>query len=93
MPTRNINLTDRYEAYLTRAVESGRFKNASEAVRAGLHLLELQEQQEQAKIEALRDAFKEGEDAYNRGDFATLTDDADIDRYFDRIAKEVGQAP
>ena len=92
MPTRNINLTDRYDEYLTRAVESGRFKNASEAVRAGLHLLEYQEQQEQAKIEALRDAFKEGENAYNRGDFHRLERDAEIDTFFDQIAADVSRS-
>ena len=41
MPTRNINLTDRYDAFLSAQIESGRFKNASEAVRAALHLLDL----------------------------------------------------
>jgi len=89
MPTRNINLTDHYESYLTQVLASGRYKNASEVVRAALLLLE---RQDKAKLESLRDAFKEGEDAYNRGDFDTLRTDAEIDRYFDQIAEEVRQA-
>ena len=93
MPTRNINLTDHYEAYLTKALASGRYKNASEVVRAALRLLEYQEQQEQAKVEALRDAFKEGEDAYKRGELETVESDAEIDRFFDQIAEEVRQNP
>ena len=93
MPTRNINLTDHNEAYLAKMLESGRFKNASEVVRAGLRLLEFQEGQEQAKIAALRDAFKEGEDAYARGEYTALDSDADIDRFFDSLAHREGQTP
>ena len=93
MPTRNINLTDHNEAYLAKAMESGRFKNASEIVRAGLRLLEFQGEQEQAKIEALRDAFKEGEDAYARGEYTTHENDADIDSFFDNLALEESRVP
>lgn len=92
MPTRNINLTDHYAQYLEKALASGRYKNASEVVRAGLRLLEREEAEDAAKIEALRAAFKEGEDAYRRGDFAVLKGDADIDGMFDEIAEEVGRA-
>lgn len=31
---------DRYEAFITRQIEAGRFNNASEVVRAGLRMLE-----------------------------------------------------
>ncbi len=40
MPTRNINLTDHFDNFIEQAVAAGRFGNASEAVRAGLNLLE-----------------------------------------------------
>ncbi|SDG14273.1 type II toxin-antitoxin system ParD family antitoxin [Thalassobaculum litoreum] len=91
MPTRNINLTEYYDNYLAEVLASGRYKNASEAVRAGLRLLEFQEREEQAKLEALRSAFQEGKDAFERGDYATLHGDADIDRYFDEVAQEADQ--
>lgn len=89
MPTRNINLTDHYAQYVERALTSGRYKNASEVVRAGLRLLERQEAEDAAKIEALRAAFKDGEEAYRRGESATLESDAEIDRAFEEIAEEV----
>lgn len=89
MPTRNINLTERYNDFLSRQVESGRFKNASEVVRAALHLLERQEQLEEAKLEALRRAVQEGQDAYARGDYTTVSDDLALDRFLDEIAREV----
>ena len=91
MPTRNINLTERYDAFLTRQVESGRFKNTSEAVRAALHLLERQELEEEAKLEALRQAANVGEDAYRRGDYALVLDDEALDSLFVDIAQEVGK--
>ena len=93
MPTRNINLTDYYDNYLAQALASGRYKNVSEVVRAALRLLELHDRQEQAKLEALRDAFKEGKDAYERGEFAVMQSDADIDRFFDRQDDAIDQAP
>lgn len=83
MPTRNINLTDRYDAFLVRQIESGRFKNASEVVRAGLYLLERQEQVEEAKLEALRRDARAGEDAYARGDYTPIEDESALDRFFE----------
>jgi len=88
MPTRNINLTDYYDNYLTRALASGRYKNASEAVRAALRLLEYQEREEEAKLAALRAAFQEGKHAFERGEYATLHSNLDIDTYFDEVAEE-----
>ena len=60
MPTRNINLTDRYDSFLAEQVACGRFKNVSEAVRAALYLLEQQGRREEMKLEALRGAVQEG---------------------------------
>lgn len=40
MPTRNVMLTDHQSALLDRLVESGRYQNASEAMRAGLRMVE-----------------------------------------------------
>ena len=91
MPTRNINLTDRYEAFLVRQIDSGRFKNASEAVRAALHLLEQQDLEEKAKLEALRRDINEGLEAYRRGEYTVIEDDAALDRFFHDIAREVDE--
>jgi antitoxin ParD1/3/4 len=61
MPTRNVNLTPELEDFVASSVESGRFENASEVVRAALRSLERDEQLHQAKIEALRAAIDEGD--------------------------------
>ena len=72
MPTRNVNLTEYFDHFIEAGITSGRFSNASEVVREGLRLLEQREREEQAKIEWLRAAAKEGFDDIERGDYATL---------------------
>jgi antitoxin ParD1/3/4 len=61
MPTRNVNLTDELDHFVLAKVESGRYENASEVVRAALRTLEREEQRHEAKLTALRDAIDEGD--------------------------------
>jgi antitoxin ParD1/3/4 len=61
MPTRNVNLTDELDSFVLAKVESGRYENASEVVRAALRSLEREEQQYEAKLAALRAAIDEGD--------------------------------
>ncbi len=53
----SITLGDQYESFIKRQIANGRFGSASEAVRAGLRLLEEQE----LKLEQLRAAIDEGD--------------------------------
>ena len=52
----SISLGDHFETFVDNRVSTGRFKNASEVIRAGLRLLE----EEESKIIALKSAIKEG---------------------------------
>ena len=52
----SISLGDHFESFVDNSVSSGRFKNASEVVRAGLRLLE----EEESKIASLKKAIEEG---------------------------------
>ena len=61
MPTRNVNLTDELVHFVLAKVESGRYENASEVVRAALRTLERNEQRYEAKLAALRSAIDEGD--------------------------------
>ena len=61
MPTRNVNLTDELDSFVRAKVESGRYENASEVVRAALRTLEREEQQYEAKLAALRTAIDKGD--------------------------------
>ncbi len=61
MPTRNVNLTDELDSYILAKVESGRFENASEVVRAALRTLEREDQHHEAKLAVLRSAIDAGD--------------------------------
>jgi len=61
MPTRNVNLTDELDRFVVAKVESGRYENASEVVRAALRSLEREEQRHEAKLAALRSAIDAGD--------------------------------
>jgi antitoxin ParD1/3/4 len=61
MPTRNVNLTDELDRFVTAKVESGRYENASEVVRAALRSLEREEQRYEAKLAILRAAIDAGD--------------------------------
>ena len=61
MPTRNVNLTDELDRFVLAKVESGRYENASEVVRAALRTLEREEQRYEVKLAALRLAIDKGD--------------------------------
>ena len=52
----SISLGNHFEDFVDDKVSTGRFKNASEVIRAGLRLLE----EEESKIVALKIAIEEG---------------------------------
>ena len=61
MPTRNVNLTDELDRFVLAKVESGRYENASEVVRAALRTLEVEDQRYELKLAALRKAIDAGD--------------------------------
>ena len=52
----SVSLGEYFERYVETKINEGRYKNASEVIRAGLRLLE----EEENKIIALRSAIQEG---------------------------------
>ncbi len=60
MPTRNISLTPELDNFIASRIESGRYENASEVVRAALRVLEREQNTYDAKLAALNKAIEEG---------------------------------
>lgn len=85
MPTRNINLTAEQDAFVEEVVRSGRYQDASEAVRDAVRHLQQDLQVDELKLELLRTHIKAGLDALERGAF-TEVDDADLDAMLDGLA-------
>lgn len=84
MPTRVIDLPEHLDALIESGIASGRFPDASAAVREGLHLLG--EREDAAKLERLREAARAGFDALDRGECVQLDEDA-----LRRLIGEIGQ--
>ena len=66
MTTRNVVLTDRQSKLVDRLVSTGRYQNASEALRAGLRLIE----REEAELMELRARLATGLSQAISGDLA-----------------------
>jgi len=52
----SISLGNHFDQFIQNSISEGRFKNASEIIRAGLRLLE----EEESKVIALKSAIQEG---------------------------------
>ena len=61
MPTRNVSLSEELENFVLAKIDSGRYENASEVIRAALRTLEREEQQFEARLAALRTAIDQGD--------------------------------
>lgn len=61
----SISLGEHFEEFVQYRIKKGRYKNASEVIRAGLRLLEVEEQ----KFYALKSAIEEGMDSGIAVDF------------------------
>ncbi len=89
MPTRNINLTPHYDGFVADQLETGRFQNASEVVRAALSLMEQKNAEDEAKLEALRKEVMLGIESYERGDYITINSEEELDKLFEEMRAEV----
>lgn len=56
----SYSLGTHYESLVRDLVDSGRYASASEVLRDGLRLIEEREEQRRAKLDALREAIREG---------------------------------
>lgn len=85
MPTRHVNLTDRYDEFVDELVTSGRFSNASEVIRAGLRLLEQQAHEEAEKVALLRSLASEAFDELDQGQGTPIDNEPGLTDFIGRI--------
>lgn len=83
MVTRNVVLTETQDQLVQALVASGRYQNVSEAMRAGLRLLE----QEEAQLAGIRGSLLEGLQQAERGDLAEGSGADAVRRAFARARK------
>jgi antitoxin ParD1/3/4 len=80
MVTRNVVLTESQDELVQGLIASGRYQNASEALRAGLRLLD----HEEASLAELRSSLKQGLAQAEKGDLANGTGSDAVHRAFNR---------
>ena len=84
MPTRNINLTEHFDRFVEKQVSRGQFRNASEVMRAGLHLLEQRIREDDQKLALLRSRASKGFAQLDQGQGLAIDDGR-------RLANVIGQ--
>ena len=88
VPTRNINLTDHYHEFVDIQVRSGRYKNASEVMRAGLRLLESETAEQVEKLTVLKRLANEGFDDLDQGRGTQLENQKSVSAFVSEIGKQ-----
>lgn len=90
MPTRNVVLTDHLAGVVDGLVRSGRYQNASEAIREGVRLLE----EDEARMDALIARLNRAHERVAAGERAQGTGEEAVRRAFRtaRAAHEARQA-
>lgn len=64
----NVSLTPELDEFVASLVEAGRYRSASEVVRAAIRLLQDLEAERSAKLDALRGSIDAGIEELDRGD-------------------------
>jgi antitoxin ParD1/3/4 len=81
MPKREISLTEHYNKFVDNLVASGRFKNASEVLLAGLRLLELKTREDEDRLQLLRQMATEGFEELDREEGIVLHGEEELREY------------
>lgn len=81
MSALTIEITPQQAEFIDRAVGEGQFVDAAEAIRAAIRLLQADNEVKQLKLIHLRRLLQESTDAFDRGEFETIANAGDLDRF------------
>jgi antitoxin ParD1/3/4 len=94
MPSRsslNVSLTPELEQFVEDRVATGRYQTASEVVREGLRLLELQERDRDAAYKALKAKLERAVGQAERGEM--VDGEAFFDQLFSKLERKAKKPP
>lgn len=89
MPTRNVVLTDHQNLFVEQLVSSGRYQNASEVLREGLRLVERIDQENAARLSALKKAIRVGEMDLEAGRYSTYETTGELKDHLDTLSDQL----
>jgi antitoxin ParD1/3/4 len=78
----NFSLTPSLEQFVRDRAKSGDYNNASEVVREAIRLLKRAEERRALKMEHLRAAIRDGDEALARGNVTEVNSDRELDELF-----------
>jgi len=91
MPTRNINLTEHYHQFVEEQVDAGKYKNASEVLRAGLRLLEQQTQSDDERLTLLRKLAAVGFRSLDQGQGLSIANEGGLRKAISSIGRRAAK--
>ena len=87
MPTRNVNLTDHFDEFIVEEISAGRYRNASEVMRAGLRLLEQSTREDRGKLALLRSLATEAFQQLDQGKGIELGSERQLANFVGKIGR------
>ena len=88
MPTLKVDLTPHQEELIENIVSSGQYSDASEVLRAGIRLLERQTAEDDARLQALREAAGLGLADIEGGRFRSFDTPESLRRRLSQLAED-----
>ncbi|MCB0325911.1 MAG: type II toxin-antitoxin system ParD family antitoxin, partial [Bdellovibrionales bacterium] len=92
VPTRNINLTEHYDKFVEEQIDAGKYKNASEVLRAGLRLLEEQTRTDEQKLKLLRKLAADGFRELDQGQGVNVSSESELRNAIGKIGRRAAKA-
>lgn len=87
----SVAINDHDEALITQLIESGQFRDPDEILREGLRLIEVQQREDSAREDAMRQAIQAGLDDLSQGKYIALSGGDQIAGYIQELGKRAAE--